>query len=188
MTIFYDKPLVLKVEKGHGGYIYFIDHLHPLRNAVGRVYLHRHVASITCGRWLLSNEHVHHVDGNKANNDPGNLVVLTSSEHTKLHRPVAQIFKKECAYCGTPFNTCREEAVTCSDICRSSNRRKFEINKIELEKLVWAVSSLQLAKLYGVSDKAIAKRCKALGIKKPPRGYWAKNARICPLPTEEVKG
>ena len=29
---------------------------------------------------------VHHTDGNKANNDPSNLVVLSLSNHTKLHR------------------------------------------------------------------------------------------------------
>jgi len=34
------------------------------------------------------------------------------------------------------------------------------------------VQASTLAKKFGVSDAAIAKQCKKLGIKKPPRGYW----------------
>jgi len=33
-------------------------------------------------------------------------------------------------------------------------------------------STLSLAKAFGVSDKAISKRCLRLGISKSPRGYW----------------
>ena len=32
----------------------------------------------------------------------------------------------------------------------------------------------KVAEILGVSDSAIAKRCKLLGVEKPPRGYWAK--------------
>lgn len=47
-------------------------------------------------------------------------------------------------------------------------------SKENLEKLVWEKSTVQVAAELGVSDVAIAKKCKALGIEKPPRGYWAK--------------
>ncbi len=43
-----------------------------------------------------------------------------------------------------------------------------------LEKQVWSEPIRQLAKKYGVSDVAIHKRCKKMGIKLPGRGYWAK--------------
>ena len=43
-----------------------------------------------------------------------------------------------------------------------------------LEKLLWEKPTSQFAKDLGVSDKAIEKHCKKLGLKKPPRGYWAK--------------
>ncbi|MBX8465009.1 hypothetical protein [Deinococcus sp. RIT780] len=44
----------------------------------------------------------------------------------------------------------------------------------ELYELVWARPSEQVAAELGVSGVALAKRCTALNIPKPPRGYWAK--------------
>lgn len=52
------------------------------------------------------------------------------------------------------------------------SRRKFDISKEELEKLVWEMPTTDIAKQLGVSDKAVEKRCKLWGIEKPPRGYW----------------
>jgi len=46
---------------------------------------HRHVVEQREGRKLARNEIVHHVDGNPLNNDPDNLVILTRSEHQRLH-------------------------------------------------------------------------------------------------------
>lgn len=37
------------------------------------------------GRKLKKGEIVHHKDGNKKNNDPKNLQVMTQSEHCKVH-------------------------------------------------------------------------------------------------------
>jgi hypothetical protein len=55
------------------------------------------------------------------------------------------------------------------------NSRKVERpSKEELQKLVWEIPTIHIAKKFGVSDKAIEKWCKAYGIDKPPRGYWTK--------------
>ena len=40
--------------------------------------------------------------------------------------------------------------------------------------MVWSMPTVKVATLFNVSDKAIEKRCKLLGIEKPPRGYWRK--------------
>lgn len=46
---------------------------------------HRSVAEKMMGRPLLPNEHVHHIDLNKHNNTPENLIVMSRSEHLALH-------------------------------------------------------------------------------------------------------
>lgn len=47
--------------------------------------------------------------------------------------------------------------------------------KAKLEKLTWEKPMVQIAADLGISDVAIKKRCKKLGIKLPPRGHWLKN-------------
>lgn len=46
----------------------------------------------------------------------------------------------------------------------------------ELAVMVWQESTSAIAAKLGVSDNAVAKQCKKLGVSKPPRGYWAKLA------------
>ena len=46
---------------------------------------HRIVAEQKLGRELLPSEIVHHIDGNKRNNDPSNLEVMTQAEHCRIH-------------------------------------------------------------------------------------------------------
>lgn len=46
--------------------------------------------------------------------------------------------------------------------------------KEELEQILKITPCSVLAKKLGVSDNAIGRRCKILGIKKHPRGYWMK--------------
>jgi hypothetical protein len=46
---------------------------------------HRWVMEQAIGRRLTSSEHVHHIDGNPKNNTISNLVILSNSEHQKVH-------------------------------------------------------------------------------------------------------
>lgn len=50
-----------------------------------RIYAHRAIAMATLGMVLGGDMIVHHKDGNKFNNDPSNLVVMTNAEHSKYH-------------------------------------------------------------------------------------------------------
>lgn len=52
---------------------------------------------------------------------------------------------------------------------------KFEVSKEDLEKLVNEKPMTEIGKMFGVSDNAVKKRCKKLGIElKPMLGYWTK--------------
>ena len=39
------------------------------------------------GRLLKDDEVVHHIDRDKKNNNPSNLLILTKKEHSRLHIP-----------------------------------------------------------------------------------------------------
>jgi len=47
------------------------------------------------GRRLLADEVVHHIDGDKLNNNINNLALLTISGHTRLHRREKRLLKME---------------------------------------------------------------------------------------------
>lgn len=164
------------------GYMYVYQPNHPMASGVGKVYVHRYVMAKHLNRMLESNEHVHHKDENKTNNDITNLELLNSSIHARLHHieqgKSYSVITKVCSNCGTSFQLDHKRrdkpGVTCSDFCRGMFHRKFNISKEELQELVWSMPTTEVAKIYGVSDKAIEKRCKLLGVNKPPRGYWIK--------------
>lgn len=64
-----------------------------------------------------------------------------------------------------------------------TNSKWKNISRNELEKLVWTKPTAALAKELGVSDVAIGKRCKSMGIVKPKPGFWARvNAGLTPHP------
>jgi hypothetical protein len=48
--------------------------------------------------------------------------------------------------------------------------------RTQLYELVWTKPVTEVAKEFGISDVALAKRCRALNIPLPPRGYWARVA------------
>ena len=82
-----------------------------------------------------------------------------------------------CAVCGDPVQVSASHVprrVTCSIFCRIPWQRQFEIDSEDLLLAVWSEPVRAIAASFDVSDKAIEKRCKRLGVVKPPRGYWAK--------------
>ena len=58
---------------------------HPAANNRGYVLRYRYVMEQMLGRFLNSNEHVHHKNGDCLDDSPENLELMTCSEHTKKH-------------------------------------------------------------------------------------------------------
>jgi HNH endonuclease len=67
---------------------------HPLADCRGYAYEHRVIASDKLGRLISSSEQVHHIDGNKTNNHPDNLEVLTVQQHRYEHRKLSSNRRK----------------------------------------------------------------------------------------------
>ena len=165
------------------GYVYTIDKTIEYSDKVGKVYQHTYVMVEHIGRNLESNECVHHIDRNRANNSLDNLMLMTKSEHHALHAREDKgylVEDRECPKCSSLFKTSvKSLQVYCCNKCYiDTPRTRFEVSAEELRALVWKYPTTKVAKMFGVSDVAIGKRCKLLGVSKPPRGYWAKVASL----------
>lgn len=164
--ILYTKEI--KFCSDNSGYVCFMDKEHPLSHKTGRTYYHRHIASIKYGRWLQPDEHVHHIDGNKKNNEPENLVVVTPEEHTVLHK--GEILEKFCLNCSILFLPKANKIVYCSEKCfRLASIKNKELTKELLDSLIPTHTWVSLGKMFGYSDNGIKKRAKALGCIIPKR-------------------
>lgn len=60
---------------------------------------HRYVMQQIVGRQLKRDEHVHHIDGNRLNNKPENLILTTPQNHRKEHASFRNETHKECTRC-----------------------------------------------------------------------------------------
>jgi hypothetical protein len=86
------------------------------------VFEHILVMEKKLGRSINKGEHIHHIDGNKKNNDPHNLTLLSASEHGKLHGKEKKKKGKylDCLVCGSKFYrkpSHVSKAKTCSRKC-----------------------------------------------------------------------
>jgi len=94
-------------------------------------------AAVLCGcgttetglnRELRRDEHVHHLDGNRVNNLPSNLLLMSAGAHgAHTHRRHALVHY--CQYCGEPFMVMRGPrqrycSLACSGWHRYEHRRQ----------------------------------------------------------------
>ena len=160
------------------GYMYCYSPKHPYANKSGKVREHTYVMCNTIGRTLRSDECVHHINRNRSDNRISNLRLMTISEHSLLH----QVEDRGCKVIFTECPTCCKQIMTtevanqkyCSYECSHISQERFEVSREFLYSLVWSKPTIEVANILGVSDVAVAKRCKRLNVPKPPRGYWAK--------------
>lgn len=142
----------------------------------GYVYEHIAVAEKSQDTVVLDDELVHHLDENRANNSPDNLLIMRESSHVKLHawlsknivvaKPSYALRKMQgcirCKICEEPINS---GEIYCSVLCSGKARRKTDRPDITvLSKDISTMSMVATGKKYGVSDNAVRKWCVSLGI------------------------
>lgn len=148
-----------------------------------------------CGRttWIIDNTEypiplqVHHIDGDRSNNELNNLMVLCPNCHTftdnycgkNLHKNKEDESKeffyakkreklvKVCEYCGKVFKTNSKTQKFCSRKCYNMSHRKCDRpSKEELKKLIAIKSYREIGRMFGVSDKTIKKWSVDYGIER----------------------
>lgn len=124
------------------GYAYVRIPEHPKATSTGYVYEHRVVAENKIERLLRDDEVVHHINLNKLDNRPENLVVLTEDQHRKVHGFLAQkrMVILQCPSCGEIFVREKRQthlnkhgklnATFCSNHCRGIMSRFIQLNGI----------------------------------------------------------
>lgn len=121
-----------------------------------------------------------HINGVSNDNRLENLRFLCPNCHSQTPTFAGKRFRQTylCS-CGKEMSSTSEHCKQCQVdkiVHYNDPSRKTKINwpsPEEIQKLVWEISTVQLAKQLGVSDNAISKFCKTFNISKPPRGYWS---------------
>lgn len=80
------------------GYVYLFRPNHPYCNIGGYIREHRLVMENSIGRYLRSDEHIHHINGNRQDNRIENLIMVTRAEHNKLEKMI-DTSDRVCSIC-----------------------------------------------------------------------------------------
>lgn len=141
-----------KIEKfvKHSKYVYAKVLNYPnAEPASGMVMAHRIIIENHIGRLLDSDEVVHHLDGDTKNNNVDNLIVLSRSDHAKLHRLEhgRKFVELKCPWCEIIFHIPRNQSflnkgyefTACSRTCRGKISRSVQLNR-ETSKLKRTIS------------------------------------------------
>ncbi len=159
---------------------------HPKRRGNGCVSEHILVAEEKLGRYLFDGEYVHHVDEDKSNNSPENLMVFcTNADHTRFHSGYYERLEEQdngswmcltkiqyCEHCGKGFDHSSKRNRFCSIGCANSVSRTCDRpTKEELNKLLIDNNFSKVGKIYNVSDNAIRKWCKQYNMSTKAKDY-----------------
>lgn len=135
----------------------------------GYVYLHQLQAEKLLNRPLDDKECVHHIDGNKFNNDINNLMVFkTKSDHSAFHKG-SSIYKfgdvwfaelNKNSICPICNNNIKDSNARMCLNCFRKYKSKNIPPKDTLLNLILNLPFVKIGEIYGVSDNAVRKWCK----------------------------
>lgn len=147
---------------------------HKRSHINGCVYEHIVIAEGIIGRSLQDKEVVHHIDKNRSNNNPDNLMIFkTSSDHSRYHKTGICVKNKDKTYSSPAQNVCikcgkirdfKSKSKMCRD-CYNIFERKLKVSSIPqkqdlINMINEKVSFCEIGRIYGVSDNSIRKWCK----------------------------
>lgn len=112
-----------------------------------------------------------HINGVNNDNRLENLRILCPNCHSQTDTYAGKLKKNRCSSCLCIISNDSTKCRKCNN-SEKSNNEIFEIQKEELEKLIWTKTMVEIASDYGCSDKTIAKKIKKYNLEKPPRGYF----------------
>lgn len=170
-----DYEYILKTRKRlEARYIFIYCPEHKKSNPQGYIRLHILVAEQKLGRELVGDECVHHIDLNKHNNDPNNLIVFkTNEDHSRFHKTGLKIEVEkdvyispkqygQCPICKKFFHKYESDLIYCSHECSEVSQRK--VNRPSKEELLYLIRTktfVQIGEMYNVSDNTVRKWCKS---------------------------
>ena len=177
-----------------GQYEYCIVPGHPRANADNAVYTHILMAEEKLGRYLLPDEVVHHIDEDKTNNHPDNLMVFyTKADHTSFHRNNSDMSSLFLLPCGSWINTtittrcpiCGKHKDTHAKLCLKCYQKQQKSNKPSKEELFTMLQQTKghftnVGKHYGVSDNAVRKWCKSYNLPSHSSDYKHETFKVTP--------
>lgn len=159
------------------GYILIHDPEHPKamksENWDGWVYEHIAVAERDLGRPLRPDEEVHHLDFNRRNNNPMNLLVLPASSHKRLHywldKHIPNLREtlakdtetRRCEKCEKPLTS--EQRNYCSQECYKTSLTSI-LDSVTLDEIIARIkqsSVIGAARTFGLSDNGLRKHLKS---------------------------
>lgn len=74
----------------NGRVFVFVGETHPMSHVGGYAFEHRLVFAEALGRPLRASEHVHHINENPLDNRIENLLLLTRTQHTRVHNLIGE--------------------------------------------------------------------------------------------------